>query len=505
MFQGVTTLLERSLRTDARTWPTHIFRLAFLLVTYICLAQAQEQARWIGAPGLLFFSMVSYVNAFFIAVAGASFFSQAVTEEKEEDTLGLMLLAGISPLGLLLGKSVGRLAQVALLLAVQYPLMRLSVTLGGVLPNQLAAVYVSLLSFTILLSGVGLFVSVVSQRSRDASFLMGVFLMAYWIVPMIAMAYGYHQARIAGDTPWTLAFKEFGSWCIFFRMNTVLSTGFGESILSGQVISNVAGGLLGFALAWTLFPFFATRVPTESTIGVWMRRRRWFTAPRPWSNPFIWKDYYFSFGGVGGIVWRFGLFAGLFVLCAALTTLDRGRVDLEDAAEVATGFLCLGLVIDAAYCVAHAIAGEVRGQTLSTLMMLPHSPARIIYSKLAGALLGWLPGLALLVVVTLLFERTSRNLGDLLDEEVFFWLVANALCGVHLSALLATFVRWGAVAFGLGTQFLSMFLGVIIMETMIRGSEEEFILFVWTPCLVFLMIGLNVLLVARFQKLAEQG
>jgi ABC-type transport system involved in multi-copper enzyme maturation permease subunit len=167
--------------------------------------------------------------------------------------------------------------------------------------------------------------------------------------------------------------------------------------------------------------------------------------------------------------------------------------------------LCLGLVIDAAYCVAHAIAGEIRGQTLSTLMMLPHSPARIIYSKLAGALLGWLPGLALLVVMTALFERTSRNLGDLLDEEVFYWLFANALCGVHLSALLATFVRWGAVAFGLGTQFLSMFLGVLVMESVIRGSEEEFILFVWTPCLVFLMIGLNVLLVARFQKLAEQG
>jgi type IV secretory pathway VirB3-like protein len=50
-----------------------------------------------------------------------------------------------------------------------------------------------------------------------------------------------------------------------------------------------------------------------------------------------------------------------------------------------------------------------------------------------------------------------------------------------------------------------MFLGVLVMESVIRGSEEEFILFVWTPCLVILMVAVNVLLVARFQKLAEQG
>jgi len=47
-----------------------------------------------GAPGLRFFYGISYLNLAFLTLLGISFFSTSISEEKEEDTLGLMLMAG---------------------------------------------------------------------------------------------------------------------------------------------------------------------------------------------------------------------------------------------------------------------------------------------------------------------------------------------------------------------------------------------------------------------------
>src|SRR6185312_9394696 len=99
-----------------------------------------------GAPGLHFFRGIAYLDATFMTLLGVSFFSTAITEEKEEDTLGLMLMAGISPVGILLGKSGSRLIQALLLVTVQYPFMLLAITLGGVTQYQIWCAYVALSS-----------------------------------------------------------------------------------------------------------------------------------------------------------------------------------------------------------------------------------------------------------------------------------------------------------------------------------------------------------------------
>lgn len=77
---------------------------------YVALGVAQWNSTSFGAPGLRFFHGISYLNLAFMTLLGLSFFSTSISEEKEEDTLGLMLMAGISPLGILIGKSGGRLA-----------------------------------------------------------------------------------------------------------------------------------------------------------------------------------------------------------------------------------------------------------------------------------------------------------------------------------------------------------------------------------------------------------
>ena len=131
MLRGIFALFFRSLRGDARSVWVHLSWLFLLLVIYVALWFAQEQSAYVGAPGREFFRSVTYLNAIFVTLLGVSYFSSAISEEKEEDTLGLMTMAGISPLGILLGKSTTRLFQVFLLLAVQYPFTLLAITLGG--------------------------------------------------------------------------------------------------------------------------------------------------------------------------------------------------------------------------------------------------------------------------------------------------------------------------------------------------------------------------------------
>ena len=130
MLHKTFALLQRSLRTDVRLLRTHFFRallLGFILFTLF----TDKGLLRSGSPGLELFSWLVYCNFWFIAAAGALYFSSAISEEKEEQTLGLLRLAGISPFSLLVGKWLPRVIGGLLLVAIQFPFTLLSITLGG--------------------------------------------------------------------------------------------------------------------------------------------------------------------------------------------------------------------------------------------------------------------------------------------------------------------------------------------------------------------------------------
>ncbi|HEY4261921.1 MAG TPA: hypothetical protein VGM98_17250, partial [Schlesneria sp.] len=97
MFQGVLALVGRSLRVDSRSLQSHLARFGLIAAIYVVLCVAQWNSTSFGAPGLRFFYGIGYLNLAFMTLLGISFFSTSISEEKEEDTLGLMLMAGIGP------------------------------------------------------------------------------------------------------------------------------------------------------------------------------------------------------------------------------------------------------------------------------------------------------------------------------------------------------------------------------------------------------------------------
>ena len=66
-----------------------------------------------------------------LTLLGVMYFSVAITEEKEEETLPLLRMTGIRNMTLLIGKSIPRLAVVVLLILIAAPFLMLAVTLGG--------------------------------------------------------------------------------------------------------------------------------------------------------------------------------------------------------------------------------------------------------------------------------------------------------------------------------------------------------------------------------------
>lgn len=459
MFHGLLALLTRSLRQDARQTRNHVFRLAFVAFIYLALMAATVTSGMFGAPGLRFFSQIAWLNMFFISCAGIGFFSSAITEEKEEDTIGLLQMAGLNPLGILLGKSTSRLIQAAMLLVVQFPFSLLAVTLGGVTPHQILAAYAALLAYMILLANVALVFSTVCQRGGSAAGMTTVVFVVYFLLPGLSAAVSTDLAALGLDKNkgWTSILFEVLAWIgessVFDRVQATTETGFKDSIFSRQVITNSLGGLVCFLIAWVAFnPFTRSLASQGVTRGIVLQstsRAKFLSPGRVWAMPLVWKDFQFIGGGYLFAVFKLFAYAGLLGVIVLLSTVEgatASSIRWDNVAEMYV-YCMLGIVVvESCILAARVFHDEVRLLTLSSLLMLPRSIPYLAYSKAVGCLMGLFPALFCLVLGALLLPgiSTSEALEFLIDPVVWGF-VLSLMIFLHLVALLSLFVKWGAL------------------------------------------------------------
>jgi ABC-type Na+ efflux pump permease subunit len=480
MFPGVLALLERSLRIDCRAWGPHLSRFGLLAAIYLAVIYTVMASAVFGAPGLWFFQRVAWLNLAFMTLTGVGYFSTAITEEKEEDTLGLMLMAGISPLGMLLGKSGGRLIQALFLIAVQYPFTLLAVTLGGVTADQIRATYAGLLSYMVMLAGLGLLCSTLARRNRSASRWLTIVLVVYAVIPLCCMA--YLRAMGLGVS---LAFRNGFAWvaesCIFIQMGSILTTGFGESIWSHQVVTNLLAGVAGFVLSRVAFSS-GTRNPSSeaSHRGLLSRGHGWlrpFSPGRAQFDPFVWKDFHFVAGGTAALAIRLFLYPALYVGIGVVVQQWPGFRRSPNPARVQTEMFLtltlLALILDAAFLISRSLHDEIRSETLPTLVMLPVSIGRILYAKIAGVLPVWLPGPA-----WLLFGMKYLPEGPEC-AAVWFWrtgpplmFAAHLILVPHVAGLAAMFVRRGILPIAIGAGIVAISItGFVIRSVRVQPDD----------------------------------
>ena len=474
MLGTTATLMTRSLRQEARGLRGHLIRLLFVAIMYFFLLDAQDASVWRGAPGLIFFKSMTWINFIAICVGGASFFSTSITEEKEESTLGLLRMAGISPVSLLLGKSTSRLIAALFLLSLQFPFTLLAITLGGVTVHQVWAAYWALAAFLVMAANVGLFCSVVCRSSRSASWMAGLLLLfLLWLAPLLVVACWYVYLRMSGMSPAAIdvdpSMASVLNWLqqtsSAVRLDTIMSTGFTESALSEQVVMNCVIGLLFFGLGWALFDRVAGKEaaasPARNLPHPRARLLRRLRPGRAWQNALMWKDYHFMTGGKSGLLFRFLIYGSLqaLVLMAILTVSFSGwpdwrNFDREEFGGWMMGSMLFMTMVEIALYAGMMFREEIQWKTLSSVMTLPMSPARIIASKIAGCLLGLIPALCYFALGTMIYpEGFFEGLEELVTSEEGWFFTANFLLVVHLTAFYSLWVRWSSLPLAFGTVF----------------------------------------------------
>lgn len=505
MYHGIAALLGRSMKLDARQLPPNLFRLGFVLALYGALLIAQLEAGSFGAPGLRFFQNIAWLNFLVILFSGVTYFSTAITEEKEEATLGLLRMAGISPIGILLGKSTSRLISALILLTIQVPFTLLAITLGGATLDQILAAYVALGAFIIFLANAGLFSSVICARGGTAAALTCFWVALYFIMPWFAY-YISSEIRTAGGptttiSKWVVATSDvLQQTSVASELSQIVSSGYGDlsdvlpvnedgqpisswswavwqirfkMLATTQVISNIIGGLLFFAISWILFDrltrYERPGFVAERNLFMPLKIGRAQRSPlgQAWQNPLIWKDFYFVAGGPRWLFFR-QLLIWIVVIVLYFWMSFAGAFgsgsyfELDQLFAIALTIFILVLIIEASIYSSRIFQTELQNQTLSALLMLPCSVAYLGYSKAVGCLLGLIP-----TCISIFFawvgilassayvDRTLESTFEVLGQPIVWCGVTLVVVFLNLVTTISLFLKWGA----LPLSFVIVFFG----------------------------------------------
>ena len=518
MLAQTSAFLTRSIRQESRLLSHHLIRSAMVLFTlFAFVVQALESPRR-GASGLNLINSV--MNCWYgcLTLLGVMYFSVAITEEKEEETLPLLRMTGVRNSTLLLGKSLPRLAVVVLLILVAAPFLMLAQTLGGVVPEQILASLLGILCYAFCLSQAALLASTLCRNSQQAVRLTFVFWLLLefgnWLVFLAAiMCEEWSDFKLDRSLYWlagSLRERTFwqasGTFMLFER---------GESVWHPQMTFQLLTGAALFVISLLTFERFSQAALAlggahSVTAGRgFLARTNSVRSMRCWDQALKWKSWQFLFGGrLKFIAWLLGL------PVASIATVFVISISIGETApaEVYGGTLfgvgLAGLAILMAQLFGNMLNREIQQQTLVSLCTLPQSRA----SMLRGLALGLLPALvAPLFCFTLGWLLLAGSVsGWVLDtlhtvREPWLWVFCGwIIVTVHFGTLLSVYLRHGgmliAVAIAWFAVPFTLGMSIVLAATIFRGiasDGETFFRYV----VPVLLIGAEVLICIAFQRM----
>lgn len=442
------------------------------LVVLLTLMSAQQSFAS-QAPGLSLFSSIIYTNAAFATFIVPMLFANAITEEKEERMLPLLQIANVSPLTILVGKSIPRMISILLIFVIQIPFSMLAITLGGVSLEQIIAGYTAVAAYIVFVAFLSLWCSVIFRLTANAVGLAGLLLFAYHVLP--AILYGL-CAVFRNDPFWgdlagmgITAIGDYWPTNVFFRLSTILSSGFNSGMLSWQIGTNLLTGLFFFMLSWATFNYFNRETDTAPAKKKSKTQRSEVRRRRAWDSAIAWKEFYFAAGGKHYLFSKFLIYGSVIVLIAfANAGWQFRRIDFEDSFVISAGIMFFAfLPLELVLTVARTFQPEIKNKTLSALVMLPISTRRLAYTKLLGGFLAIVPVLTYLLICVLFSPRmvgviTRDTLRDpFVSFLIFSNVIANILFFLHLVAWFSLRMNgWWAIL----VAWLVHYLGMVVVS-----------------------------------------
>ena len=511
MQAAIAPFFLQALRGDARSGKTYFVRAVMIGFLLLTLVGVQQSWRYLSAAGLQLFSSIVGTTAFIVCLAGPLYFATVITDEKESQTLGLLKMTALQPAWILMGKSTSVMIGAVMLLIAQLPLVVLAVTLGGVALRQIVAAYCALAAHLVLMANVGLLFSTLGRTRGRAVAGTTCALLAFFVLPGLGRQVLQGLVSAGLLTSGGLIDSTFGAlfqWArdasIFTRCGVVLSTGFSGSPIGFQVLTNLAGGLVFFLLAWAGFER-ATRDHRAGTPGrgLLLRRTsrlRWLSAGRVWTNALAWKDFYFIAGGKGFAIVKFVVLGAVLIGIYVLSEASGGGMDAEDFGGLIMVLMTISMGLQLVLFHGRILGRERQWNTLSNLLMLPHSPAGVVWRKLLGCLLGLLPDLAWFGIGALFnLEGLFDVLEAILTEPEPWYFISQYVLLLQLALYLPLLVRRGALLLAFVIWLVSsyMLVPIFMILTIAGGFSNPGLWFGMTSVPIF---GLALLIHVRTMK-----
>ena len=491
-------LFVRSVRDDLRSKSLLWARIGIAFAIIFSITKTRFDFVYGGAPGLAFFSSVVWMNLLMICIAGLSYFSSSVTEEKEEGTLGLLRMSDLSPFAILLGKSTSRLIGGMLLLLVQVPFVMLAITMGGVRLEQVLKCYALLGAFLFLACNIGLLGSVIGRRTGSAALISGVLGCAYllWPIAVEEILSGAFRA------PAVTKFLEHARPVFFTPLviNGVLRTGGGPVAIGSSILALLGGGIAAFLFARICFERFcgeeaslARQLPRANGKPSLLASIRRSRPSRAWSDAVAWRDFYYLHGGPRGLFIKFVVYSG-FVLWFAVSIFGYGWARLffgvEEFFSLVLPVALFVAAFDSLFSTSRIYRLERRNKTLSSLYLLPQDIDGLIRSKRRAVLLALTP--AFFFVVPSALGLAGPFLRKIVHDEFFLIMQGLGFVGAqafllhYLVALFSLRLKWGGlplslILWGMGTLFLTS------LEFLLFGSAGLFFLMVTAIVIAILL------------------
>jgi ABC-type transport system involved in multi-copper enzyme maturation permease subunit len=400
-------IFARELLTLPRRNRHYVARVVYLGVLWILgLTVWQATVGWertatlgdLARFGLLQFQMLVYVQLalvpFFAALSAAS----AITQEKDRRTFLLLLLTDLRNHEIVLGKLLGSLLQMALLLLATLPVYCLSLFLGGVEGVQILQA-VLVLGVTALAAGsLGCLVALWRDKTFQSLALTVLFLVLY---PCLVQSLSF--------LPWTADFFPYlGGWISaesvsrwqqwlqpFVALQSVV-----EPSPTGE---NGLSPAYGFAIVMLIFsmvlntlamlylrkwnprgePIMQREQPEEADE---IDRAKAHAAPGPvrrvWANPILWREIATRAYGHRPLLVK----AAYFIVLALICYFAFASVETREPWAAARGLVpvaIISLLLTSAQAVT-AITSERDTGALDLLLVTDLTPREFIFGKLGG-------------------------------------------------------------------------------------------------------------------------
>ena len=410
----VGTVVQQEMMLGGRRFRLHVMRWVYaawlvLQVTWLLFAfQIENNGKRGGvaasAPeviGARFAESFVRQQALLLLLVTPAFVAGSITDEKRKGTLQHLLLTEMESRHLILGKLVGRVLQVLLVLLAGLPLFAIMAGFGGVAPITMLLIGLSLFLPLLGIASMTVLASVWCRQTRDAVLALYVVCLAGAVaVYAVGGPLRYLDPLFVIEPAWGPA-------------GGIDARGAGERLLAGGLMWGVIAAVcLGLA-TWRLLPAYSAQMENSGK-----KKSEWFGEERePISDePVEWRERHVeglaphpafrriapwqmivlvslatTASCLGLLWWSLAARAGLADVCRAVLALNTREVAAL-LPEAHNAFLVQGIVVMLLFSLmvgircSGAVTSERESRTWEALLLTPQTAKSIIHGKLWGVM-----------------------------------------------------------------------------------------------------------------------